>query len=82
MAAGMAAQAIAFLESADIATTLSRTIRNTSAVLSDASIAGGILHTLLGMGTVRRSCRGSPMWRRFWLFLPDEAYVAADEAKA
>ena len=48
MAAGMAAQAIAFLEQADIATTLSRTIWNTSAILPDNSIPGRILHTLLG----------------------------------
>ena len=43
MAAGMAAQAIAFLEQADIATTLRRTIWNTSAILPDNSI----LHSLL-----------------------------------
>jgi high-affinity iron transporter len=48
MAAGMAAQGTAFLEQADIATTLSRTIWNTSAILPDNTIPGGILHTLLG----------------------------------
>ncbi len=48
MAAGMAAQAIAFLEQADIATTLSRTIWNTSAILPDSSLPGRVLHTLLG----------------------------------
>jgi high-affinity iron transporter len=48
MAAGMAAQAIAFLEQADIETTLSRTMWNTSAILPDNSIVGRILHTLLG----------------------------------
>jgi high-affinity iron transporter len=48
MAAGMAAQCIAFLEQADIATGLGRTLWNTSAFLSDSSIPGRVLHTLLG----------------------------------
>lgn len=48
MAAGMAAQCIAFLEQADIATGLSRTLWNTSAFLSDSSVPGRVLHTLLG----------------------------------
>jgi high-affinity iron transporter len=48
MAAGMAAQAIAFLEQADIATALGRTIWNTSAILPESSIPGRVLHVLLG----------------------------------
>ncbi|MGH6836973.1 MAG: FTR1 family iron permease [Methylocella sp.] len=48
MAAGMAAQSIAFLEQADIATALGDAVWNTSAVLADNSIAGRVLHTLLG----------------------------------
>ncbi|MEJ0096003.1 MAG: FTR1 family protein [Methylocella sp.] len=48
VAAGMAAQCIALLEQADIATSLSRTVWNTSAILPDNSIPGRVLHTLLG----------------------------------
>ncbi|MFZ0496652.1 MAG: FTR1 family protein [Methylocella sp.] len=48
MAAGMAAQSVAFLEQADIATGLGDAVWNTSSVLPDNSIAGRVLHTLLG----------------------------------
>jgi high-affinity iron transporter len=48
MAAGMAAQCIAFLEQADIATSLGRTVWNTSSILPDNGLPGRVLHTLLG----------------------------------
>jgi high-affinity iron transporter len=48
MAAGMAAQSVAFLEQADIATALGDAVWNTSSVLADTSIAGRVLHTLVG----------------------------------
>jgi len=48
LAAGMAAQAIAFLEQAAILTTLDQTVWNTSWILSDESILGRALHTLIG----------------------------------
>ena len=48
MAAGMAAQCIAFLEQADIATSLSHTLWNTSMFLPVSSLPGRVLHTLLG----------------------------------
>lgn len=48
MAAGMAVQAVAFLEQADLATRLDRVVWNTSAFVSDNSLFGRILHTLLG----------------------------------
>jgi high-affinity iron transporter len=48
MAAGMAAQAVAFLAQADIATALSTRVWNTSRFVSDDSIAGRVLHTLFG----------------------------------
>jgi high-affinity iron transporter len=48
MAAGMAAQSTAFLEQADIATNLSNVVWNTSWLLPDNSVAGRVLHTLLG----------------------------------
>ncbi|MGI8570333.1 MAG: FTR1 family iron permease [Methylocella sp.] len=48
MAAGMAAQSVAFLEQADIATALGDAVWNTSSVLADNSIGGRLLHTLLG----------------------------------
>jgi high-affinity iron transporter len=48
LAAGMAAQAIAFLEQADILTTLDETVWDTSWLLSDSSLLGRALHTLIG----------------------------------
>jgi len=48
MAAGMAAQSVAFLEQADIATGLGNVVWNTSSVLADNSIAGRVLHALMG----------------------------------
>ena len=48
MAAGMAAQSVAFLEQADIATALGGVVWNSTAWLADNSIAGRVLHTLLG----------------------------------
>src|SRR5271155_2197755 len=48
LAAGMAAQAIAFLEQADIVTALDETVWDTSWILSDSSYLGRALHTLIG----------------------------------
>src|SRR5271165_129027 len=48
MAAGMASQSVAFLEQADIATALGGIVWNSSSLLADNSIAGRVLHTLLG----------------------------------
>jgi len=48
LAAGMAAQAIAFLHQAGTITALSETVWDTSHLLSDGSIAGTTLHTLIG----------------------------------
>jgi high-affinity iron transporter len=48
LAAGMAAQAIAFLEQANILTALDETMWNTSWILSDSSFLGRALHTLVG----------------------------------
>ena len=48
LAAGMAAQAIAFLEQAAVLTALDQTVWDTSWLLSDASILGRALHTLVG----------------------------------
>jgi high-affinity iron transporter len=48
MAAGMAAQAIAFLAQADIATALGARIWDTSRIIADDSILGRVLHTLFG----------------------------------
>ncbi len=48
LAAGMAAQAIGFLESANLVTWLDATAWDTSGLLSEASIAGRISHTLIG----------------------------------
>ena len=48
LAAGMAAQAIAFLEQANILTALGETMWDTSWILSDSSFLGRALHTLIG----------------------------------
>lgn len=48
LAAGMAAQAVVFLQQAGLVTVLSHVMWNTSAVISDGSIAGKTLHTLIG----------------------------------
>jgi high-affinity iron transporter len=48
LAAGMAAQAIAFLEQANILTALDETVWDTSWILSDSSFLGKALHTLIG----------------------------------
>jgi high-affinity iron transporter len=48
LAAGMAAQAVAFLQQADVLTLLTNTVWNSSSLLSEGSIAGRALHTLVG----------------------------------
>jgi high-affinity iron transporter len=48
LAAGMAAQVIAFLEQANLLTALDETVWNTSWILSDSSYLGRALHTLIG----------------------------------
>lgn len=48
LAAGLAAQSAGFLQQAWIITALSQTAWDTSAILSDASLLGRVLHTLIG----------------------------------
>jgi high-affinity iron transporter len=48
LAAGMSAQAIAFLEQAGLLTAWGQTVWDTSWILSDESILGRALHTLIG----------------------------------
>jgi high-affinity iron transporter len=48
LAAGLAAQAALFLEQAGLLTMLSQTAWDTSAILSDTSLIGRVLHTLIG----------------------------------
>ncbi len=48
LAAGMAAQAVVFLEQAGVVNTLSATVWDTSAILPEGSIPGRILHVLIG----------------------------------
>ncbi len=48
LAAGMAAQAVGFLQSAGTVGVLAGTAWDSSALLSDASLAGRVLHTLVG----------------------------------
>lgn len=48
LAAGMAAQVVVFLEQAGVVDMLSTTVWDSSALLSEKSIAGRVLHTLIG----------------------------------
>ena len=48
LAAGMAAQATAFLEQADVVTVMGQVVWNTSDYLTDKSLVGRALHTLIG----------------------------------
>lgn len=48
IAAGMAVQAVAFLEQADLISVLGHVVWNSSAVLPDKSLIGRALHTLVG----------------------------------
>jgi high-affinity iron transporter len=48
LAAGLSAQAIAFLQQADILTALDQTVWDTSWILSNSSYLGAALHTLIG----------------------------------
>lgn len=48
LAAGMAAQAALFLEQAGVIDSLSETVWDSSALLSETSIMGRVLHTLIG----------------------------------
>jgi len=48
LAAGMAAQAVAFLERANLLTPLDRVVWDSGWLLSEASIAGRAMHTLVG----------------------------------
>jgi high-affinity iron transporter len=48
LAAGLAAQAIAFLQQADILTAFDQTVWDTSWILSNSSYLGAALHTLIG----------------------------------
>jgi len=48
LASGLAAQAVLFLQQAGVVTALSQTAWDTSGILSDTSLFGRVLHTLLG----------------------------------
>jgi high-affinity iron transporter len=48
LAAGLAAQSVLFLQQAGLVTVLGRTVWDTSAVLTDSSLFGRVLHTLMG----------------------------------
>jgi high-affinity iron transporter len=48
LAAGLAAQAVVFLQQAGVLTMMVETAWDTSAILSDSSLVGRVLHTLIG----------------------------------
>jgi high-affinity iron transporter len=48
VAAGMAAQAVSFLHAADVVHVLGQRVWDTSGILSEKSLVGRLLHTLIG----------------------------------
>ena len=48
LAAGMASQLVGYLQQAGIITVLDETVWDTSAILSESSVVGRVLHTLIG----------------------------------
>src|SRR4029077_18772602 len=48
LAAGIAAQAIGFLEQANVVTAFNTILWDSSGILSDSSLLGKVLHTLIG----------------------------------
>ena len=48
LAAGLASQAVLFLQQAGVVTMMTETAWDTSAILSDTSLIGRVLHTLIG----------------------------------
>lgn len=48
LAAGMAAQAVAFLQQAQLITSFTKAIWDTSGFISDSGMIGKVLHTLIG----------------------------------
>ena len=48
LAAGMASQLVGYLQQAGIITVLDETVWDTSAILSERSVVGRVLHTLIG----------------------------------
>ncbi len=48
LAAGMASQAVAFLQQAQVVTSFTQVIWETSSFISDGSVIGKVLHTLIG----------------------------------
>ena len=64
LAAGMAAQAVRFLQAAGVVTALRDKIWDTSWLLSDSSIVGRMLHVLVGYTARRRLSSLSLMFLR------------------
>jgi hypothetical protein len=62
LVAGLAAQAVVFLQQAGVLTMMNETAWDTSAILSDGSLIGRVLHTVIL--TRHRCCRSSFMWPR------------------
>jgi high-affinity iron transporter len=48
LAAGMASQAMAFLQQAQVVTSFTKVLWDTSGLISDGSVIGKVLHTLVG----------------------------------
>ena len=64
LAAGLAAQAVAFIQQAGYVETLTYTVWDTSWLLSDHSLVGRLAHTLIGYTDQPRRCEGGRTPRR------------------
>lgn len=70
LAAGLAAQAVAFLQQAGVVTALDGTAWNTSAFLSDTSVLGRVLRTLIGYSD-------QPSWGQVAVYVATLAIIFA-----
>jgi high-affinity iron transporter len=70
LASGMAAQAVAFLQVAGVATALPWTVWDTSHLLSDGSVLGKVLNTLIGYND-------QPTWLQLVVYLATLASIFA-----
>ncbi len=68
LAAGMAAQSVSYLEQAGVSTVFTETIWNSSWILSEKSIPGRVLHTLVGYVD-------QPSWMQLFAYLAVIAVV-------
>ena len=82
LAAGMAAQAVQFLNNAGVVVALDRTVWDTSWLLSDGSLFGKLLHTLVGYTERPTEMQPDDLYRDAVRDVPADAVGAPDAARA